>query len=145
MKNSNKINGGFPVEQCPFCLINSNEIPNKKIYEDNYSCVFLDKSKDVNYHMLAVPEKHISTILNCDSKTLNHLMNAIQIVSKHCVECGFSGINLLNTSGEDAGQSVPHLHIHLIPRKKNDNIDAWPNFDGSSVSTEEAYNLLKIN
>ncbi|SRR5699024_2134387 len=133
------------MEQCPFCLIISNKIPSKKIYEDDYSCVFLDQAKDVNYHMLAVPKKHVCNILSCDSETLTHLMNAIQIVSNHCVACGFSGVNLLNASGQDAGQSVSHLHIHLIPRKKNDNINAWPNFNGSSVSLDEAYNLLKIN
>jgi diadenosine tetraphosphate (Ap4A) HIT family hydrolase len=46
------------MEQCLFCLIN-NTIPSKKIYEGSYSCVFLDKAEDDNYHMLAIPKKYI--------------------------------------------------------------------------------------
>ncbi|MCI1632528.1 MAG: HIT family protein [Liquorilactobacillus nagelii] len=130
------------MEQCLFCLIN-NTIPSKKIYEGSYSCVFLDKAEDVNYHMLAIPKKHISNILDCDGETLIHLTNAVQTVSRHCIKCGFSGINILNANGKDAGQSIAHFHIHLIPRKKGDNINAWPNFDECSVSLEDAYALLK--
>lgn len=53
-------------------------------------------------------------------------------------------MNLLNASDESAGQSVPHFHIHIIPRKKGDGIDAWPAFSGASRETEELFQKLKI-
>ena len=50
----------------------------------------------------------------------------------------------INVNDESAGQSVPHFHIHIIPRKNDDGIDAWPNFKGSTISNQEVYQLLRI-
>ena len=97
-----------------------------KVYEDEHTLVFMDIAKDVDGHMLAIPKKHIKNILDCDTETLGQLMTAVKKVSNHCIEvCGYDGVNLLNASDESAGQSVPHFHIHIIPRKKGDGIDAW--------------------
>ena len=46
----------------------------------------------------------------------------------------YDGVNLLNASDESAGQSVPHFHIHIIPRKRDDGIDGWPVFKGAKKS-----------
>ena len=104
---------------CVFCKIVAGEIPSMKVYEDEHSLVFMDIAGDVDGHMLAVPKKHVKNILDCDLAILNHLMVTVKRVSDHCVEnCGYQGVNLLNASDESAGQSVPHFHIHIIPRKK---------------------------
>ena len=58
--------------------------------------------------------------------------------------CGYDGVNLLNASGESAGQSVPHFHIHIIPRKKGDGIDAWPAFSGARRNLKEVYEELRM-
>ena len=72
-------------------------------------------------------------------------MSTVQKVSKHLVDdCGYEGVNLLNASGECAGQSVPHLHIHIIPRKRQDGIDAWPKLKGATQSVETVYEKLKM-
>lgn len=132
--------------ECIFCKIARNEAPSRKVYEDADSLVFMDISGDVDGHMLAIPKKHVDSILDCDGETLFHLMDAVKKVSCHCVEsCGYDGVNLLNASGESAGQSVPHFHIHLIPRKKHDGIDAWPSFPGAQRSREEVYHLLSLD
>lgn len=60
------------------------------------------------------------------------------------VSHGYEGVNLLNASGECAGQSVPHLHIPIIPRKKQDGIDAWPEFRGATQSLEAIHEKLKM-
>lgn len=133
------------MQECIFCGIVSGVIPSRKVYEDEFTCVFLDIAKDVDGHMVAIPKRHIKNILDCDNESLNKLMNTIKLISNHCVEnCGYDGVNLLNASDESAGQSVQHLHIHIIPRKKNDGIDAWPIFTGSKLSIEEIYNKLKV-
>jgi len=129
---------------CIFCKIISGDIPSMKIYEDNSTLVFMDIAKDVDGHMLAIPKKHVTNILDCDNNTLANLMNTVKLVSDHCVEeCGYDGVNLLNANGESAGQSVQHFHIHIIPRRKNDEINAWPDFKGAKFKIEEIYNELK--
>ncbi len=91
-------------------------------------------------------KKHIKNILDCDVDTLSHLMSTVKKVANYCVdECGYEGVNLLNASDESAGQSVPHFHIHIIPRRSNDNVDAWPKFDGASYEIEEIYEKIRIN
>lgn len=80
-----------------------------------------------------------------DEITLNRVMSTVKKVANHLVDnCGYEGVNLLNASGECAGQSVPHLHIHIIPRKKQDGIDAWPEFRGATQSLEALYEKLKM-
>ena len=131
---------------CVFCEIVKGNIPSMKIYEDEHTLVFMDIAKDVDGHMVAIPKKHVKNILDCDIETLNHLMAAVKKVADHCVEdCGYDGVNLLNASDESAGQSVPHFHIHIIPRRKNDCIDAWPNFEGAKDDLEEIHLALKMN
>lgn len=130
---------------CTFCRIINGEIPSMKIYEDEHTLVFLDIARDVDGHMLAVPKKHVKNILDCDAETLFHLMNAVKKVSNHCVgNCGYDGVNLLNASDESAGQSVAHFHIHIIPRKHGDGIDAWPKFDGAKCERSELHEILRI-
>lgn len=130
---------------CIFCKIVNGEIPCFKVYEDEHTLVFMDIAKDVDGHMVAIPKKHVKNILDCDTDILNHLMATVKKVSNHCVDkCAYDGVNLLNASDESAGQSVPHFHIHIIPRRKNDNIDAWPNFDGANHEIAEIYEKLKI-
>lgn len=130
---------------CTFCKIISGELPGMKVYEDAFTCVFMDIAGDVDGHMIAVPKQHVECMLDCDETTLHHLMDAVKRVADHCVMCcGYEGVNLLHASGVCAGQSVPHFHIHLIPRKAGDGMDAWPHLPGSVRSMEEIYEMLLI-
>ena len=99
---------------CIFCKILNGEIPSLKVYEDEYTMVFMDIAKDVDGHMVAIPKKHIKNILDCDVDTLSHLMSTVKKVANYCVDkCGYEGVNLLNASDASAGQSVPHFQIWL--------------------------------
>ena len=72
-------------------------------------------------------------------------MQVVKKISNHLVEdCGFNGVNILNASGVSAGQSVPHFHIHLIARKEDDGVDAWPKFNGSKLSLEDVLEQIKM-
>jgi histidine triad (HIT) family protein len=134
------------MDNCVFCKIISGEFLSKKIYEDKYTLAFLDIAKDVDGHILVVPKKHIKNVLDADAKTLSYVMNTVKKISKHLVKnCGYEGVNLLNASGECAEQTVPHLHIHIIPRKSNDKLKAWPKFPGAKVDLDEMMNKLKMN
>lgn len=134
------------MENCIFCRIANKEIPCKKVYEDANTIVFMDVAADVDGHMLAIPKKHVKNLLDCDADTLHSLMDTVQKVAVHCVEnCGYDGINFLNASDESAGQSVPHFHIHLIPRKEKDGIDAWPRFQGAQNAPDAVYKILAMD
>ena len=131
------------MQDCIFCkIIRENGI--KKVYEDDWTVAFMDIAKDVDGHIIAIPKKHVKSILDCDSGTLGKLMDCVKKVSNHLVDnCGYDGVNLLNASNESAGQSVPHFHIHIIPRKINDGIDAWPVFDGAKQDMEFIWEQIK--
>ena len=130
---------------CIFCKIVSGQVSCMKVYEDEHTLVFMDIAGDVDGHMVAIPKKHIENILDCDTESLNRLMLAVKKVSNHCVEnCGFDGVNLLNASDPSAGQSVPHFHIHIIPRKNNDGIDAWPKFEGAKEDLSDVWSKISL-
>ena len=133
------------MNNCVFCKIISGEFSSYKIYEDEATFVFLDIAKDVDYHILVVPKKHIVNILDCDNETLEKLIRTTKKVANHLVDnCGFAGVNLLNASGISAGQTVPHFHIHIIARRENDGVDAWPKFNGATKPLEEVLEEIKI-
>ena len=130
---------------CVFCDIIAGKIPSLRVYEDAHAVVFMDIAKDVDGHMVAVPKKHAESILDCDGETLAQLMLAVKRVSEHCVHaCGYEGVNLLNASGTAAGQSVPHFHIHIIPRGYGDGIDAWPTLPGAKRDIGEMFGRLRM-
>ena len=134
------------MEDCIFCKIIKGEIPCYKIYEDEYVLAFLDIAGDVDGHTLVIPKKHCKNILDCDEETLKNLIIAVQKISKHYTEnCGYDGVNLLNASDESAQQSVFHFHIHIVPRKKDDGIDAFPHFDGAKCEIGDILNKLKLD
>jgi histidine triad (HIT) family protein len=133
------------MNRCVFCRIIQGELPSKKVYEDENTLIFMDIAGDVDGHLVAVPKVHCKSLLDCPPKNLRDLMDALQRVSRHLTEnCGYDGVNLLHASEESAGQSVPHLHMHLIPRKKADGIDAWPAFPGSSLPLEEVHRHITM-
>ena len=130
---------------CVFCKIVSGEIPCLKVYEDEAALAFMDIAKDVDGHILVIPKKHFRNILDCDTNALNAVAQAVQKVSTHLTSaCGYEGVNLLNASGACAGQSVPHFHIHIIPRKPGDGIDAWPKFDGAKEDIRTVFERIRM-
>ncbi len=132
------------MNDCIFCKIASGEIQGLSVYEDAETLAFMDVAKDVDGHILVIPKKHCKNILDCDPDTLSAVMNTVKKVSLHLTEkCGYDGVNLLNASDESAGQSVPHFHIHIIPRRKGDGIDAWPEFKGAKEEITDVFERIR--
>ena len=131
------------MSDCIFCKIVSGEIGAYKVFEDENTLAFMDTAGDVDGHILVIPKKHTKNILDCDCETLSDVIKTVKTVSNYLTEkCGYDGVNLLNASDENAGQSVAHFHVHIIPRKNGDGIDAWPKFNGAKIHVEEYYNKL---
>ena len=136
------------MSDCVFCKIASGEIPGLRVYEDEHTLAFMDIAGDVDGHMLVIPKKHSVNILDCDHDTLARVMHSVKIVCNHLVDnCGYEGVDLMCANGESAGQTMPHLHIHLIPRKTNDGLGAkgeWPSFPGAKEDITAVHKWLTM-
>lgn len=129
---------------CIFCKIINGEIPSYKIYENEKVYAFLDIAKDADGHTLVIPKKHVTSIVDADSETLKDVMDGIKVITDHYISLGYDGVNVMNASGEAAEQSVFHLHFHIIPRKKDDEMHTWPNLPGAKEELSEIHKKLKI-
>ncbi|MFU7517138.1 HIT family protein [Clostridium sp. HCS.1] len=133
---------------CIFCKIVIGEASSMKVFEDEYTIAFMDLAKDADGHILVIPKKHCKNILDCDNDTLKYIMNTVKKVSNHLVEnCGYNGVDLLNANNESAGQTVPHFHMHIIPRKEGDGLGGsgeWPKFIGAKYEIEYMQKKLII-
>ena len=112
---------------CIFCEIIKGNIPSYKIYEDEHTYAFLDIACDLEGHTLVIPKKHCENIFDIDDQELYYVMSTAKKIAKHYKSLGYTGVNLVNCSGQDAEQSVFHLHIHILPRKSGDNQKIYPN------------------
>lgn len=102
---------------CIFCDIISGKIPSSKVYEDDDVLAILDVSQVTFGHTLVMSKKHVADILEADEETVVKCAKVISKLSKQIVHnTGASGCNVLNNCGEVAGQTVHHLHFHIIPR-----------------------------
>ena len=115
------------MNDCIFCKIVRGELPCYKIYEDNETLAFLDRNPVNPGHTLLIPKKHSETILDTNDETLKKLIIITRKISKAIFESmKLEGFNIGINQFKIAGQVVPHLHIHIMPRHKNDGIKLWP-------------------
>jgi histidine triad (HIT) family protein len=102
---------------CVFCKIRDGEIPSKKIYEDDATLVFMDINPLNTGHCLVVPKRHAATIWDADVADLQATIATAQKIAIALVAAVKpDGLNMLQANGAAAFQSVPHFHLHLIPR-----------------------------
>lgn len=102
------------MEDCIFCKIANKEIPSKMIYEDEFLVAFHDIAPVAPIHVLIVPKMHIPSIMKVeDFSVVEKVYKAAQ---KLAVELGVAedGFRLVNNCGQNGGQTVGHLHFHLI-------------------------------
>lgn len=136
------------MENCIFCKIIKGDIPSMKVYEDEYTLAFMDIANDVDGHILVIPKKHVVNMLDCDNETLHHVYDTVKKLSLDLVnKCGYTGVDILNANGKDAGQTVFHLHVHIIPKYSGDGIEAWPHFVGGKEGVSATYQKIieKLN
>lgn len=113
--------------QCIFCKIIGGEIPSFKIYEDSKVYAFLDINPVNAGHTLVVPKEHYVVLPQMPDALATHLMKVVKYLSGAIFEMtGAHGINVFQNNGAAAGQEVPHVHVHIIPRFQDDKaIGEW--------------------
>ena len=104
---------------CLFCSIINGDIPSTKVYENEFVFAFKDINPNAPVHVLVVPKTHITSIdcVNGDNiDAVSKVMLSIPLVAK---ECGLgSGYRVITNVGEDGGQTVKHLHFHILGGEK---------------------------
>lgn len=131
------------MENCIFCKIINKQIQSNIVYEDNEIIAFLDITQVTNGHTLVVPKKHFDSIFDCDEETLSKINIVIKKISqKMNKNLNVSNINILNNSGDLAGQTVKHLHFHIIPRYNSDDGIVIKFNDNKAIESIDFANIL---
>ena len=108
---------------CIFCKIGKGEISSDKILETDNFLVFKDISPRSLGHSLVIPKKHFENFLDFDKKLYQEFLEITKKATQKILkETKSQGFNLVINNRDVAGQVVDHLHLHIIPRKKNDKV-----------------------
>ena len=108
---------------CIFCEIVKGNIPSEKIYEDEYVLAFKDLKPQAPVHFLVIPKKHIKNALEIKEEDKDILYNVFLSIQKIAKELDLKdGFRVVNNCGEDGGQTVLHLHFHVLGKRKLN----WP-------------------
>ena len=130
---------------CIFCKIVAGQIPCFKLLEDANTIAFMDINPVNPGHALAVAKGHWPTVDVIPPEVLAEVAQTAQKVAKAAFKVlKPHGVNLLQANGEGAGQSVPHLHIHIMPRVKGDDVNLnWEPRPGDMAAIKAVYEKLK--
>ena len=113
-----------PVPDCPFCRIVSRSLPAAIVWEDDLCVVFRDLNPVAPVHVLLIPRNHVESMADCTREDLDLLGHLLIKASEIARDMGLEekGYRVVLNSGADAGQSVWHLHLHLLAGRSF----AWP-------------------
>ena len=104
------------MDNCLFCKIIKGEIPSKKAYEDEFVYAFYDIEPQAPYHIVIVPKEHIASANELTPENSHYIAKIYEAVPKIAKELGFAddGYRVVNNCGKDGGQTVWHIHFHLM-------------------------------
>lgn len=104
------------MSDCIFCKIANGEIPTSLVYEDELVAAFNDLSPQAPVHILIVPKAHITSALELDDSNKDIVGHIFKVAGEIAKQQGFAdnGFRLVNNCGKDGGQTVGHLHFHLL-------------------------------
>jgi len=107
--------------ECIFCQIVAGQVPAARLIETDKVVSFLDIAPVNPGHCLVVPKRHVETLLEMTQQELHVCMFTVQRVARAATRAaGAVGFNVLQNNGRCAGQIVPHVHFHVIPRSPDD-------------------------
>ncbi len=113
------------MDNCVFCRIIEGEIPADKVYEDDICLAFRDINPQAPVHILVIPKTHIASAADITPENSAVVAHIFEVIGKLAVSEGLNeGFRLISNAGERAGQTVPHLHFHILAKR---------NFSGTLV------------
>ena len=102
------------MTDCLFCKIAANEVPSEKVYEDDAYIAFNDINPQAPTHILVIPKKHIGRVAEMEASDETLLGGLFSVAAKICAEKSISDYRLVINNGEGAGQTVFHIHLHVL-------------------------------
>ncbi len=133
------------AEECLFCKIIAGELPSTPVYEDEDYKVILDVNPAARGHVIIIPKKHAANIFELEDEEAAKVFPIAKKIAAalrktyHC-----DGINILQNNGEAAGQTVFHLHVHVVPRYYGDDVNImWE--PGNTPDLEEVAQEIRKN
>lgn len=108
------------MDDCIFCKIIKGEIPSNKVYEDEDVLAFKDINPQMPVHIIVIPKKHIKSIANLkveDEALVGRIFTVINKIAKD-LNISEEGFRVISNCGENAGQTVQHLHFHILGGEK---------------------------
>ena len=132
-------------DDCIFCKIAAGEISSATVYEDDDFRAILDLGPAAKGHTLVFPKSHSDNLLSVEPDTAAKALKVISKTANAIKEAlGCDGINVVQNNGEAAGQTVMHLHFHIIPRYKNDSVNiGWQPMKPSNEELAATADLIK--
>jgi histidine triad (HIT) family protein len=124
----------------------SGELPCAKVYEDDLVFAFMDAGQVNDGHVLVASKKPYETILDIDEETTQRMFLVAKRIA-HVVQDVFKaeGITLLQANKDAGWQSVPHIHVHVLPRYKNDGVElVWPRKEPGIERLKELAKLIQV-
>ena len=102
------------MSDCLFCKIAEGQIPSNKVYEDELVYAFYDIDPQAPTHFLVIPKAHIGSVAEVTEDNADVVAHIFAVISKVTKELGLDSYRVVSNIGEQAGQSVPHLHFHVL-------------------------------
>ena len=104
------------MTDCLFCKIIDGQIPSSKVYEDEFVLAFRDIDPQAPQHIIIIPKEHISSANDITAENSAVIGKIFEAAAKIAKDLGFAdnGFRVVNNCGEDGGQTVSHLHFHLL-------------------------------
>ncbi|MFW9833617.1 MAG: HIT family protein [Candidatus Thorarchaeota archaeon] len=127
-------------DNCIFCKIVRGEMPASVVFEDELSMAFMDVFPVTEGHSLLIPKKHYENMLDVDPEVIAHLAKNLADLTRRVKKAtSAEGVLNLVANGESAGQEIPHLHFHVIPRNKDSQFGFRfpPDYRDSMASRED--------
>jgi histidine triad (HIT) family protein len=115
------------MEKTVFQKIIDRELPADIVYEDERTLAFLDIEPNTPGHTLVIPKKFCLNVFDCDEESWAAVMRTVRAIAPAVRDAvGAEGVHINSNHGEEAGQVIPHLHFHIIPRHSRDEFEFWP-------------------
>lgn len=133
------------MNQTLFTKIASGEIPSFKLGENTHAYAFLDINPLLPGHALVVPKLAYATIFETPDEVLTDVIKLTkEVATKIKGKLNADGVNIQSSNGVEANQEIQHLHFHIIPRFKSENLDIWEGLKKGRVdeSVEEIYKKI---
>ncbi len=102
------------MSDCLFCKIAAGEIPSKKVYEDELCYAFYDIDPQAPTHFLVIPKTHIQSVSQVDESNAATVGHIFTVIAKVAKDLGLASYRVVSNIGAQAGQSVLHLHFHVL-------------------------------